>query len=64
MTHDDHDALIEVEGRLRELRAQRDEARGGSNWRQFRKLQAEMDSAEGARTQIMRRTSPEDMPKL
>jgi hypothetical protein len=64
MTHDDHAALIEIKGRLVQLRAQRDEAREGSNWSQFRELQAEIDAAEGARTGIMRRTSPEDMPKL
>jgi hypothetical protein len=64
MTHDDHAALIEVRDRLVELRAQRDEAREGSNWIEFRELQAEIDSAEAARTRIMRRTSPEDMPKL
>jgi hypothetical protein len=64
MTHDDHDALIEIGDRLAELRAQRDEARERSNWSQFRELQAEIDSAEGARTQILRRTWPVDMPKL
>ena len=64
MTHDDHAALIEIRNRLEELRAQREEARDGSNWSQFRELQAEIDSVEGARNEIMRRTSPEDIPKL
>jgi hypothetical protein len=64
MTHDDHAALIEVKGRLAELRARRDEAREASDWSQFRELQAEIDAAEAARAEIMRRTSPEDMPKL
>jgi hypothetical protein len=64
MTHDDHAALIEIRNRLEELRAQREEARDGSNWSQFRELQAEIDSVEGARIEIMRRTSPEDIPKL
>jgi hypothetical protein len=56
MTHDDHAALVEVGGRLTELRAQRDEARERADWRQFRELQAEIDSAEGVRTGILRRT--------
>jgi hypothetical protein len=43
MTHDDHAALIEIRNRLEELRAQREEARDGSNWSQFRELQAEID---------------------
>jgi len=64
MTHDDHAELIEIRNRLEELRAQREEAREGSNWSQFRELQAAMDSAEGARMEIMRRTSPEDTSKL
>jgi regulator of PEP synthase PpsR (kinase-PPPase family) len=64
MTHDDHVALIEIRNRLQEVRAQRDEARDGSNWSQFRELQAEIDSVEGTRIEIMRRTPPEDTPKL
>jgi hypothetical protein len=64
MTYDDHEALIELRDRLAELRAQRDEARERADWSQFREFQAEIDSAEGARTEILRRTWPVDMPKL
>jgi hypothetical protein len=64
MTHDDHAALIEVTGRLDALRAQQSEAREASNWSQFNDVQAQIDAAEAARAEIIRRTSPEDVPKL
>jgi hypothetical protein len=64
MTHDDHAALIEVGGRLVELLALQDEAREASDWSQLNEVQAQIDAAEAARAEIIRRTSPEDMPKL
>jgi hypothetical protein len=61
MTNDDHEALIEVKGRLDELRARQDEAEDAADRSQ---LQAQIDAAEAERVEILRRTHPEDMPKL
>ncbi len=61
MTNDDHAALIEVKGRLDELRARHGEAEDAAARGQ---LQAQIDAAEAERVEILRRTHPEDMPKL
>ena len=61
MTNDDHAALIEVEGQLDELRARRSEAQDAAGRSQ---LQAQIDAAEAEWVEILRRTHPEDMPKL
>ena len=62
MTKDDHAALIEVKGRLLELRAQHGEAKAVSNWRQLQAVEAQIDAAEAEQIDIMRRTEPEDEP--
>ena len=64
MTKDDHAALIEVKGRLTELRAQHGEARAASDWEQVQAVEAEIHAAETQRVDIMRRTEPEDEPSL
>jgi hypothetical protein len=61
VTNDDHAALIEVEGQLDELRARHSEAQDAADRSQ---LQAQIDAAEAERVEILRRTHPEDMPKL
>jgi hypothetical protein len=61
MTNDDHAALIEVKGRLDELLARQSEAEDAAARSQ---LQAQIDAAEAERVEILRRTHPEDMPKL
>jgi hypothetical protein len=64
MTNDDHAALIEVKGRLVELHAQQSKAKEESDWSQFYAVQAKIDAAEAEQIEIMRRTEPEDTPKL
>jgi hypothetical protein len=61
MTNDDHAALIEVKGRLDELRARQGEAEDAAA---RSRLQAQIDAAEAERVELLRRTHPEDMPKL
>jgi hypothetical protein len=61
VTNDDHAALIEVEGQLDELRGRHGEAEDAADRSQ---LQAQIDAAEAERVDILRRTHPEDMPKL
>jgi hypothetical protein len=64
MTNDDHAALIEVKGRLVELHAQQSGAKEASDWARLNEIQAQIDAAEAKRIEIMRRTEPEDTPKL
>ena len=64
MTNDDHAALIEVKGRLDELYAQQRSADEASDLAQLNEIQAEIEAAEAERINIMRRTEPEDTPKL
>jgi hypothetical protein len=64
MTNDDHAALIEVKGRLDELHAQQSRAKEVLDWARLNEIQAQIDAAEAERTEIMRRTEPEDTPKL
>jgi len=64
MTKDDHAALIEVKGRLIELHAQQSEAEEAADWNRLNQVQAEIEAAEAERIEIMRRTEPEDTPKL
>jgi hypothetical protein len=64
MTHDDHAALIEVKARLAELRAREREAEDAADWAQLSKVQAGIDAADAERTDILRRTAPEDEPRL
>jgi hypothetical protein len=64
MTNDDHAALIEMKHRLLTLSAQQSEARDASDWTQFRAVQAEIDAADAELHAIMRRTEPEDEPRL
>jgi hypothetical protein len=61
MTYEDHAAFIEVKGRLQELRALQSDAREALDLSQ---LQAQIDAAEAEQVEIMRRTHPEDVPKL
>jgi hypothetical protein len=64
MTNDDHAALIEVKGRLDELHAQRSSAKEASDSALLKEIEAQIDAAEARRIEIMRRTEPEDTPKL
>lgn len=64
MTNDDHAALIEVKGLLIELHAQRSGAEEASDWARLNEIQARIDVAEAQQIEIMRRTEPEDTPKL
>jgi uncharacterized membrane protein (DUF106 family) len=64
MTNDDHAALIEVKGRLVELQAQQNKAKEASDWSRLYEIQAKINAAEAERIEIMRRTEPEDTPKL
>jgi hypothetical protein len=64
MTNDDHAALIEIRGRLTQLYAQQREAEEASDLAQFHALQAEIAAVDAERVEIMRRTAPEDEPRL
>jgi hypothetical protein len=64
MTNDDHAALIEVKGRLEELHVHYSGAKEASDWARLNEIQAQIDAAEAERIEIMRRTEPEDTPKL
>jgi hypothetical protein len=64
MTNDDHAALIEVKGRLDELHVQYSGAKEASDWARLNEIQAQIDATEAKRIEIMRRTEPEDTPKL
>jgi hypothetical protein len=64
MTNDDHAVLIELKGRLIELRAAESAAREASDWAQCVQLQAEIAFADAKRVEVLRRTEPEDVPKL
>jgi hypothetical protein len=64
MTNDDHAALIEVKGRLVELSARQSQAKDASDWAQFHDVQAEIEAAGAELVEIMRRTEPEDEPRL
>ncbi len=64
MTNDDHAALIEVKHRLAELSAQQSEAQDASDWTQLHEVQAQIEAAGAELVEIMRRTEPEDEPRL
>lgn len=64
MTNDDHAALIEVKGQLDALHAQHKSAKQESDSARLKEIQAQIDAAEARRIEIMRRTEPEDTPKL
>ncbi|HVH79608.1 MAG TPA: hypothetical protein VM782_09485 [Stellaceae bacterium] len=64
MTNDDHAALIEVKHRLAELSRRQNEAKEAADWIQFREVQAKIDAADAELVAIMRRTEPEDEPRL
>ena len=64
MTNDDHAALIEIKHRLAELHALQSQAEQSADWDQYREVLAEIAAAEAIRTEIIRRTEPEDIPKL
>jgi hypothetical protein len=64
MTNDDHAALIELKGRLAELRARQDEAKEASDWAQLHEVQAKIEATGAELVEIMRRTEPEDEPQL
>ena len=64
MTNDDHAALIEIKHRLAELHALQSQAEQSADWDQHREVLAEIAAAEAIRTEIIRRTEPEDIPKL
>ena len=50
--------------RLDELHAQQSRAKEVLDWARLNEIQAQIDAAEAERTEIMRRTEPEDTPKL
>jgi hypothetical protein len=64
MTNDDHAALIELKGRLVELRARQHHAREASDWARLNEIEHQIDAAEAEQVEILRRTEPEDTPKL
>jgi hypothetical protein len=64
MNHDDHVALIEIKGQIEKLLTQRRQATIASDWVSVDKLQAHIEDAEAKRIAIIRRTEPEDAPKL
>jgi hypothetical protein len=64
MTNDDHAALIEIKARLDQLSEQRTIARDAADWGQFHDLQAEIEAADAERVELLRRTAPEDEPRL
>jgi hypothetical protein len=64
MTNDDHAALIEIKAQLNQLYEQRRGAREAADWTQFHDLQAKIDAADAERVEILRRTAPEDEPRL
>jgi hypothetical protein len=64
MTNDAHAALIEIKVRLDQLYERRTIARDIADWNQFRHLQAEIEAADAQRVEFLRRTEPEDEPRL
>ena len=64
MTNDDHAALIEVKHRLAELSVRQGEAQDAADWPRVDEMQAEIDAAGAEIVAIMRRTEPEDEPRL
>jgi succinate dehydrogenase/fumarate reductase flavoprotein subunit len=64
MTNDDHAALIEVKHRLAELSARQSEAKDASDWTELLEVQAKIEAADAELIEIMRRTEPEDEPRL
>ena len=63
MNADDHAALIEVNARLARVRAQQEAAERAGDQTRLRAVQAEIDKAAALRTEILRRTEPEDEPR-
>jgi hypothetical protein len=64
MNYDDYAALIEIRGRLDELRSLQDGAKSAADWGRFNAVQAQIEAAEAEELHIMRRTEPADDPKL
>jgi hypothetical protein len=64
MNHDDHAMFIEVKAQLEELRTQQAAAQNASAWDAVQRLQTEIEHAEAQCIEILRRTEPEDVPKL
>jgi hypothetical protein len=64
MTTDDHAKLLEVKYRLAELSRRQSEAEAASDWPQFHAVQNQIAAADAELVEIMRRTEPEDEPRL
>ena len=64
MNTDDHARLIEVKTRRAELSRRRSEAEATADWPQVDAVQAEIAAADAELVEILRRTEPEDEPRL
>lgn len=64
MTTDDHARLLEVKYRLIELGRRQSEAEAASDWSKLRAMQDEIAAADAELVEIVRRTEPEDEPRL
>jgi hypothetical protein len=62
MNADDHAALIEINNRLAWVRAQQEAAERAGDHARLHAMQAEIDKAAALRTELLRRTEPEDEP--
>jgi hypothetical protein len=64
VTTDDHAKLLEVKYRLAELSRYRSEAEASADWPRFHAMQDQIAAADAELVAIMRRTEPEDEPRL
>ena len=64
MTTDDHAKLLEVKHRLAELSRHQSEAQAAADWPRYHAMQDQIAAADAELVAIMRRTEPEDEPRL
>jgi hypothetical protein len=64
MTNDDHARLLELKHRRAELSRRQSEAEAASDWPRFHAMEAQIAAADAELVELMRRTEPEDEPRL